>query len=48
MGTPTILVNASATDILIEADGLFTAIVGFSPMVTTSPLFEVNDLRLIE
>ena len=41
-------VKASARDILIEAAGLFTASVGFSPIVKTSPLLEVKDLKLIE
>ena len=48
MFTPTILVNASATAIRIDAPGFLTAMVGFSPTVRTSPLFDVNDRKLIE
>ena len=48
MLTPTILVNASATAMRIDAPGFLTARVGFSPTVSTSPLFDVKDLKLIE
>ena len=48
MTTPAIFVIASAKAIRIEAAGLFNASVGFSPIAITSPVFEVNDLRLKE
>ena len=46
--TPAILVKASARAIRIEADGLVTANVGFSPIVSISPELEVYDRRLNE
>ena len=48
MTTPDIFVNASPRAILIEAAGFVKAKVGFSPIVTTSPSFDVKDLKLIE
>ena len=46
--TPAILVKASASAIRIEAAGLESANVGFSPIDKTSPEFEVKDLKLSE
>ena len=48
MTTPAILVRASPNAIRIEAAGFVKANVGFSPIDRTSPLFEVNDLKLRE
>ena len=41
MTTPDILVKASPRAILIDAAGFIRAMVGFSPILRTSPLFDV-------
>ena len=46
--TPAMLVRASANAMRIEAAGFVRANVGFSPIDITSPVFEVNDLKLKE